>query len=929
MATPVPLPTATYDATRPAWTVLYYGGADNDRAAFVWDDLNEMEAGTTSDQVRVVAEVDWPEGGPAGTAEAVRYLIHSDTDPQQLTSEAVAALGETNQGDPQTLADFLTWAVSSYPANRYLLVLGDYGGGWRGCCLDTAAGAPGQSDHLSLTDLDQALAYTQGQTGARFEVIAFAAGLMSQMDVLQAIQPYAAYAVASPDLAPGSSWDFQAVLTQLGADPLVDGRQLAGDMVAAYVNTQRQLERDEFVSMAAVDLARVPTLSAAVESLAGALSAEPRLYGEMAGFARRGAQVYGGAALADVDSIAAVDLSHAAALIAEVSPPGNVQTAATAVGTALTEALVAFDHGQGQANGRGIALYWPAGVAAVDPLYGGVSRLPAWAAYLNTFVGATAGSTTRLTVDPDPRDTTPSAAHIARPAFLRAEIVAQRVGDMALVAAQEAADGRYVLRQEEVVEPTTLTLPGGTNAALWTDGWHESLVVWDAAGNYLADSAGAGDYVPLRTVAPSPLGPQAAARGVFRRGDSDRTVEATVVFAPSAAGSNRLWLAIATDGGVRLIGEARPRPGDVFQPSLLIMAADGTLSAQAGTTLVYDDAPALYRSARPLPAGRYAVGLRATALDNSAIVATQLVTVDPTGAPVGFRAYVDVANGVQFLYPADWLPPATQEGVTFTRNISGTAQLQVRTYPNWPSDLDALQGEVLSTFGQVSVLLQEAVTVGAAPGVAGIRTAYGYDSAEQGPRTGAFITFLQDGTGYVIDLDGPREAETTVVATLATIGATWQTVPPRLGFGPDPWSTLNVGEFRVRYPTGFAYQEYNNWQRFAADTQTFVAVRIQPAARTAAEAMSSLLATASEGVAGFAADEPERFFYAGHVWERNDFTYTDAGGGAVQGLLLSRQDGETEVAVWAEAPDPATDLLQTIFLPTAAGIDRIVAAPSG
>jgi len=922
-------PTATYDPARPAWTVLYYGGADNDRAAFVWDDLNEMEAGAPSDQVQVVAQVDWPEGGPAGTAESARYHIRADADPQALASEVVATLGETNQGDPQTLADFLTWAVSAYPANRTLLVLGDYGGGWRGCCLDTTAGAPDQTDHLSLTDIDQALAYAQAQTGTRFEVVAFAAGLMSQLDVLQTIQPYAAYAVASPDLVAGASWDFQAVVAQLNSEPLVDGRQLAGDMVTAYVNTQRQLEGDEFASMAAVDLAHIPALSAAVEALAGALSAEPRLYGELAGFARRGAQVYGRAALADADSIAAVDLSHAAALIAEVSPPGDVQTAATAVSAALTEALVAFDHGQGLAMGRGVALYWPGGAAAVDPLYGGISRLPTWAGYLNAFVGATAGSTTRLTVEPDPRTPAPPVAHIAQPAFLRAEIVAQRVGQVALVAGQEAADGRYVLRQEEVVAPTAQTLPGGTNTSLWSDGWHESLVVWDATGSYLSDSAGAGDYTPLRAVAPSPLGPQTAARGFFRRAGSDRAAEAAVVFAPGAPASSRLWLTFPADAGARLIGEARPQAGDTFQPSLLVLAADGTLSTEPGAMLVYDDAPALYRSARPLPAGRYAVGLRVTALDSSATLATQPVTVDPTGAPEGFRAYVDVTNSMQFLYPAGWLPPATQEGITFTRDVSGTAQLQVRTYPNWAGDLATLQNDVLGTFGQVSVLLQEPVTVGPAPGVEGVRTAYGYDSAEQGPRTGAFVTFVQEGTGTVIDLDGPREAEATTVATLGTIAATWQRLPPRLGFGGEPWSTLNVGEFRLHYPAGFAYEPYNNWHRFAADAQTFVAVRIQPAARTAAEAMSSLLATASEGVAGFAADEPERFFYAGHIWERNDFIYTAADGRPVRGLLLSRQDGETEVAVWAEAPDPTTDLFETTFLPTAASIERIVAPPSG
>ena len=342
-------------------------------------------------------------------------------------------------------------------------------------------------------------------------------------------------------------------------------------------------------------------------------------------------------------------------------------------------------------------------------------------------------------------------------------------------------------------------------------------------------------------------------------------------------------------------------------------------------SLVYDDSAALTLSARPLPAGDYTVGLRVTALDGTPLAASQPVTVDPAQATAGFRATVDTANGAQFLYPADWLPPATQEGVTFTRNISGTAQLQVRAYPGWSGDLAALQDEVLITFGQVSVLQEEPATVGPTEAaVEAIRTAYGYDSAEQGARTGAFLTFLKDGVGFVVDLDGPREDEATTVATLDTIAATWQFLPPRLGFGPEPWSTLNVGDFRLRYPANFAYEEYNTWQRFAADSQTFVAVRVQPAARTPAEAMSGLLGTAAEGVTGFTADEPQRFFYAGRVWERNDFSYSDANGNPVRGLLLSRQDGETEIAVWAEAPDSAADLTATVFLPVAASIDRLV-----
>ena len=921
-----PLPTATYDPARPAWTLLYYLSADNDQAAYVWDDLNELEAVGSTDQVQVVAQVDWPEGGPAGTADGVRYLIRPDADPARLASEPVVTLGESNLGDPAALADFLAWAIATYPANRYALVLGNYGGGWQGCCFDDTVGQPETSDHLSLPDMDQALAAAQAQTGGvRLEVIAFTASLMSQVDVLQTLQPYAAYAVAAPGLVPGSAWDYQAVLAQLNADPLIDGRQFAGDLVTAFVNTQRQLHGDEFVAMAGIDLSKIPTLAGAVDSLALALASDPALYYAVAADARRAAQTYGAAALADAERLAVVDLLHTGAIIAEISPPGDAQTAAATVTAAVNDALIAYDHGQGLPNGRGIGIYWPLSQAALDPLYAQVSRLPSWAAWLATFTAAPPVPTSRLTVNAGPRD----VASIAAPAFLRAELVARNVTEVALVAGQEAADGRRVLRQFEVVAPTLRILPGGTAMPIWADGWHESLIVWDTSAGYLSDAAGAGDHVALRGVDNSPLGPQLAAQGSFRRTNSQRSEEASISFLPGSAVSNHLWLTAVVSSGARLIGEAQPAAGDVFQVAIEFIRPDGALTVEPGIALVYDDKSAIYRSTRALPGGQYAVGLRVAEVGGSQVTAAQPVAVDQTVGAPGYRAFVDVANAIQYVYPADWLSPVSQDDVTYTRNIDGTAQLQVRTYPGWTGDLAALQTQVLSTFGSISVLQQEAATIGAEPGLSGFRTAYGYDSAEQGARTGAFLTFLKDGVGYVVDLDGPREAEATTLATLSTIATAWQFLPPRLGFGPEPWATLNVGDFRVRYPASYAYQEFNNWHRFAADPQTFVAVRFQPAGRTPTEAMVGLLQTAAEGVTGFTADEPQRLYYGGYVWERNDFSYTDPGGSVIRGLLLSRQDGETEIAVWAEAPDSGIDLLETVFLPTAASVGRIVAAPAG
>lgn len=923
---PPAMPTAAYDSSIPAWTVLYYAGTDNGRASFVWDDLNEMESAGRTDQVRVVAQVDWSEGSPTGYVDTVRYLIKPDSDGGRLASEAIMTLGETNTGDPATLADFLIWGMTTWPANRYAVILSDFGGGWQGCCFDEDTGAGRATDRLSLSDIDQALAATYNETGGvRFEVIAFSAGLMGQLDVLQAIQPYGAYAVASAGLMAGSGLDYQRIIAHLNDDPLVDGRRLAGDMVMAYVNYQRQVAGDEYMGLAAIDLSQIPALSAATETLATALLADPALNGAVAADARRGAQRYGGSTLTDVERIAAVDLQHAAALIVENASPGELQAAAAAVGEAVTGAVVAYDHGSGIPYGRGIAIYWPANAQSMDPLYPYASRLPGWASFLGGQAPAPAFPPL-VTVDGGARQT----VNIANPALMRAEVIGQRLEEVVLMADQAAADGRRILRQYEVVQPATATLPGGTNAPLWADGRHESLIVWDATAPWLSDRAGAGDFVPLQSVDPSPIGPLSAAAGKFLPSPG-REMEATIVFRPDASGSFRLW-AMAEIGGddhARLIGEIRPVAGNVFQPTATFLNPDGSLSRESGVALIFDDEGVIYRSTRPLPGGSYAVGIRAAALGESTVVEMQPLTVDPAAAPSGYRAFVDADNNVQFLYPSDWMPPVSREGVAYTSNADSTAQLQVRFYPNWAGDVAALKAEVLNTFGEVSLLQQELIAIGGDPSVEGERIAYGYDSAEQGPRTGVFLAFMKDGVGYVVDMDGPRDDEVGTLATVDAIGANWQFLSERLGFGPEQWTTLAVADFHLQRPVAWDYQEFNNWHRFTGDSQTFIAVRIQPASRTSAEAMAGLLQTASEGVAGFTADEPQRLFYAGHVWERNDFNYTDPNGVPIAGLLLSRRDGDMEIAVWAEAPDPVEALMQSLFMPVAASVERLPVAPSG
>ncbi len=123
-------------------------------------------------------------------------------------------------------------------------------------------------------------------------MVAFDACLMGQLDVLDAVQPHARYAVASEELTPGQGWNYRSWLGQLYANPELDGRELASLLVDDFAGTYTQIEPDDFVTMAAVDLQQLPALTYALESLSQVLLADPAFTASAVGDARSGAEAF-------------------------------------------------------------------------------------------------------------------------------------------------------------------------------------------------------------------------------------------------------------------------------------------------------------------------------------------------------------------------------------------------------------------------------------------------------------------------------------------------------------------------------------------------------------------------------------------------------------------------------------------------------------
>lgn len=387
------------DGTR--WLVMLYQDADDqvlEQDIFV--DLNEAERVGSSEQVRMVTQIDRFRGGFQGDGDwntTRRYLLTQDDDLAQINSELLEE-GESNMADGATLVDFATWAINTYPADHYVLILSDHGMGWPGGWSDPTAGSPDpgraplvsalEGDHLYLAEIDQALEQIRQQTGLdRFEVIGMDACLMSQLEVYSALQPHARYAVASEETEPALGWAYTAFLQALVDNPEMSGEDLVASVVESYIDDDqrivdrqaradflrqnsplggffgvsdvspeqltRQIVRD--TTLSAVDLAALPSLMQAFNTFAYRLQDVDQ--GAVAS-ARSYAQSYTNVFGKDVPN-AYIDLGHFAELTARQANNGALTEAANAVNKAVREMVVAEKHGPGKPGSTGIALYFP------------------------------------------------------------------------------------------------------------------------------------------------------------------------------------------------------------------------------------------------------------------------------------------------------------------------------------------------------------------------------------------------------------------------------------------------------------------------------------------------------------------------------------------------------------------------------------------
>ncbi|MCD6383928.1 MAG: hypothetical protein J7L88_05650, partial [Thermoplasmata archaeon] len=262
------------------WTIMVYLDADNNLESAGIEDFNEMEEVGSTEEVNIVVEMDRHDKYDTsnGDWKGTRiYYVVKDNDKNKISSEMLVDLNETNMGDPQVLVDFVRFSVERYPAKKYMLVLWDHGGAFRGVCYDEN-NMEGKTDALNMSDLRTAMEKITGILGRRIDILGFDACLMAEVAVLYQIKEFEEVVLASGFSEPGDGWPYKEILERLVQRPEMSREDLSKIVVEQYIKsyTDRQDDPQDSmaVTMTAFNMRRFPMAAEAISRLAMELSTQ-------------------------------------------------------------------------------------------------------------------------------------------------------------------------------------------------------------------------------------------------------------------------------------------------------------------------------------------------------------------------------------------------------------------------------------------------------------------------------------------------------------------------------------------------------------------------------------------------------------------------------------------------------------------------------
>ena len=335
-----------------SWAVYWYlcGSDLETNGGFATIDLQEMLEVQLPENINVVIQT----GGAAvwqnelmDPSKIQRWLYNSEG--LQLVDEQET----TNMGDAQTLYDFLYFADANFPADKVAVTFWNHGGGSvNGAAFDEIHGL----DSLDLSEMYQAFdaVWPADAANPALELVGFDTCLMATVDVAAVFQNFAKYLVASEEVEPGNGWLYSGWLSELAANPAMDGDDLGIAIASTYYAGCEAVGTQDNTTLSVTDLTKLTPLLEAYEAFGQqafvAAAEDPGFFAQL-GRAASQSENYGGNTK-EQGYTNMVDLGHLARQTAWMLP------AAQDVTDALNECIVYKVGGIYRSEATGLSCYY-------------------------------------------------------------------------------------------------------------------------------------------------------------------------------------------------------------------------------------------------------------------------------------------------------------------------------------------------------------------------------------------------------------------------------------------------------------------------------------------------------------------------------------------------------------------------------------------
>lgn len=220
------------------YSLLVYYAGDNNLSEFMKSSVKRLIREGSGDNVHVVAQYDGSK-----EKDSFRVSIESTKKEDVYQTTTFEKNIEYDMGNPQTLADFVSWGRENFPAKKTILVVHAHGRGPINLPIDDGQKFGGNSDRVSLAsgsdegsdsymneeDLVQKLKKVLGPQ--KLDLFVYDSCLMGSLEVMAMISDVAKYAVASPH-----------TIFVKAADDLVqdEARAILIEKIAKYIKANLQ-----------------------------------------------------------------------------------------------------------------------------------------------------------------------------------------------------------------------------------------------------------------------------------------------------------------------------------------------------------------------------------------------------------------------------------------------------------------------------------------------------------------------------------------------------------------------------------------------------------------------------------------------------------------------------------------------------------------